>query len=104
MSTTKLQEKLWPDNPYFSGSFIVEFSSTEKALYRRKMAYTVSIKDSYHTIVEGEQLSDIAYKYYRNDREWHIIADANEIFNPFDLTPGQQIIIPYLPRVKAIFR
>jgi len=38
----------------------------------------------------------IAYKFYKDTLKWFVIADVNEIENPFDLITGTDIIIPNL--------
>lgn len=48
-----------------------------------------------HTVVEGENLPAIAYKYYGDSGLWANIAIYNNILNPFtEPIPGQRIIIP----------
>jgi hypothetical protein len=45
-------------------------------------------------VKQGDTLSYIAGKEYRDPRKWRVIADANLIDNPRDLAPGQELIIP----------
>jgi len=49
-----------------------------------------------HTVIGGETLDLIAWKYYRREELWWRIADANPGLEPFALTPGQTIAIPPL--------
>lgn len=52
--------------------------------------------DKLHTLLEGETLQNIAFRYYGDSGLWYIIADANYILNPFeDLVPGQILRIPF---------
>ena len=49
-----------------------------------------------HTVLDGQTLQNIAYKYYKDSGLWYIIALANNIQNPFsdELHVGQQLMIP----------
>lgn len=47
-----------------------------------------------HVVQRGETLSSIAQKQYRDPSAWHTIADANQITNPRQLTPGMTLNIP----------
>ena len=49
-----------------------------------------------HTVLDGQTLQNIAYKYYKDSGLWYIIALANNIQNPFsdELHAGQQLMIP----------
>ena len=46
------------------------------------------------TVKRGETLSDIAAFEYDNPGEWRRIANANEIDDPMNVTPGTQLIVP----------
>lgn len=47
-----------------------------------------------HTVLPGETLQSIAFKYYGISGAWGEIADLNSIYNALDLEPGTQILIP----------
>jgi hypothetical protein len=47
-------------------------------------------------VKQGDTLSWIAGKEYGDPSKWRIIADANRIDDPMDLTTGQQLLIPPL--------
>jgi nucleoid-associated protein YgaU len=47
-------------------------------------------------VKQGDTLAWIAGKEYGNPAEWRIIADANGIEDPMNLTPGQELLIPPL--------
>ncbi len=54
-----------------------------------------STKFLYHTVIEGDRLDLLAFRYYRNAELWWFIANANpEVFYPEDLEPGQILRIP----------
>lgn len=50
-----------------------------------------------HTVLQGETLAAIAFKYYSNPTLWRPLAVSNRIDNPRTLLPGQQLTIPSLP-------
>lgn len=55
--------------------------------------------DTYHTVTSYEvyRLDLIAYKYYQNALLWWVIAQANNIRDPFnDVTAGMVLRIPSL--------
>ena len=47
-------------------------------------------------VKQGDTLSWIAGKEYGDPAQWRIIADANRIDDPMQLTPGQELLIPPL--------
>lgn len=51
-----------------------------------------------HTVGPRENLADIALLYYGHASKWPAIYRHNThtIANPNDVTPGQQLVIPYL--------
>lgn len=88
------------DNPYSTG-FLVKLADDERALYRNKIKHTPSPKDIYHMVTYSDRLDTLAFQYYRNSKYWWIIADVNDVLNPFELTVGQTLIIPDLDLIKA---
>ena len=49
-----------------------------------------------HTVLEGETIQNIAFKYYHDSGYWVRIAEFNNLFFPIrELKPGDQIKIPY---------
>lgn len=50
-----------------------------------------------HTVVQGETITAIAYRYYSDPTLWRPLAVANGIDQPRVLYPGQQLTIPSLP-------
>lgn len=50
----------------------------------------------YHTILPGETIQSIAYKYYGDSGKWADICDMNNILFPFEeLEEGMQLLIPF---------
>lgn len=88
------------DSPYADGSLIT-LPNKNIILNRKPISYIPNINDERHTVIQGETLTGIAYRKYRTKTEhpakyWWIIADANGILNPLDLTDliGYEIVIP----------
>ena len=96
------------NNLYGNGRLIVmDDGSNEELLRREKLSIIGDERDRYHTVKEYDRLDTIAYKYYKNIAEdsskyWWLIADANNIMNPFDLSEyvGTEILVPDLARIR----
>lgn len=56
-----------------------------------------------HLYVAGETLSGLAHRYYGDWKLWRGIADRNKIFDPRQIAPGTQLLIPELPVQISIF-
>lgn len=73
----------------------------EKLLLRDKIDYTPSIFDASYSVKTNDTIWGIAYYHYRDkvqypSRYWWVIADANDIYNPYNISDliGSKIIIP----------
>ena len=93
---------------YSTAVILTYDDTTESSLVRNKLVINANkIKDKRtHVVVEGERLDQLAYRYYRDNRLWWVIADANDVgdtlLNPFsDLVPGTLLIIVDLASVNA---
>lgn len=65
---------------------VLMFAKTDKPLL---------VNPIVHTVLPGETLVSISWKYYGDSGKWGQIALANDILNPFEgLNPGQQIYVP----------
>lgn len=47
-----------------------------------------------YEMVEGDDLDKIAFLRARDETKWFWIADLNEIFWPFDMDEGTEILVP----------
>ena len=47
-----------------------------------------------HRVIEGDNLENLAYRYYGDSTFWWTIADENDIFDPDTLTIGLLLNIP----------
>jgi nucleoid-associated protein YgaU len=50
------------------------------------------------TVRRGQSLASIAAEEYLDPRHWRVIAEANDIDDPLQLTPGQSLLLPALPQ------
>ena len=50
--------------------------------------------DVFHTVVEGDRIDLIAYRYLGRADLWWVICDYNDIFFPLELLIGQILRIP----------
>lgn len=83
------------DNPYY-GSQVAQFPDGSLALDPVPVVYIQGPNDKYFTVSEGDTLDNIAGQSgaYGNSKLWHIIAKVNNIFDPFNLNPGDTLVIP----------
>jgi len=56
--------------------------------------------DKFHTVVEGDRIDLLAWKYYGNPHYGWIIAEANTVSRPWDLKPGMVLRIPAASTVE----
>lgn len=69
---------------YFTTGFKVNYTEGDSGVYRNRLVINPTREDRWHILKEGETLTMIANRYYGDSQLWYLIADANEIFNPFD--------------------
>lgn len=94
MSTTS-NTKLRLNNPYHFGVISI-FLDGEQSLDREKLVIPSSPLDKFYIIRSNDEMTTIAYKFYGDSKYWWIIADRNDIENPFILEEGKTLIIPDL--------
>lgn len=98
--------KLLPSELYYDGE-IIQFNDGSLAMLREPLNYENSVNDRFHTVQDEDNLDRIAWQYYRNKVEhaeqyWWVIAEVNDIPNPFDISglSGQQILIPDILKIQ----
>lgn len=84
----------------YTDSYTIIYNEGDESLERRPITHREDIEDRVYTIKEEDTLTLIAFKFYNESLLWFIIADANNIINPLDITPGKNIIIPNLNRYE----
>lgn len=103
MAVTNLT--LRSNNLYRNGE-IIQFTEGDMSLIRNQLEITGTLEDEYHTILASDELTKLAYQKYSrfvedSSKYWWVIADANKIDNPLDLTDwiGVEILIPNILKV-----
>lgn len=56
--------------------------------------------DRFHTVVEGDRIEVLAFRYLGNADLWWIVCDYNDIFFPLELAPGTVLRIPSMELVN----
>ena len=81
-------------SPYDIG-FTLIYGDGDYSLESYPFLIPSSPNDFQHTLKEGETLQNIAYRYYGDSGKWYIIAEYNNIINPFtELKGGMVLMIP----------
>lgn len=98
MATLKLRE----ENIYAAG-YIINLENDRKLLKADALQYQPSAaNDQGYVYKRDEMLWDIAYRFYGNSKWWFVIADINNIHNPFEIAEGTNLIIPDLDVIRAL--
>lgn len=87
-------------NPYAKGRILI-FANGDQRMVRDLVDYVPKESDDYYTVQNEDTLTRIAYDFYKAKRMfpskyWWVIADANNIRNPLDMSSyiGKEIVIP----------
>jgi nucleoid-associated protein YgaU len=83
-------------DPY-GKAYVVQFDDGDIALEKNIPVISISDCDKVHTVMDGETLHSIAFRYYGDSGYWYQIAEANKIINPFseaEFYVGRRLIIP----------
>lgn len=82
-------------DPY-SNSVLIDYEDGDVSLERAPLTLDdIQEPRAIHTIMEGETLQSIAFKYYGDSGKWMEIADINSIYDAFnDLEEGKILYIP----------
>ena len=81
-------------SPYDNG-FTLKYGDADQSLESYPLLIPSYPNDFQHTLKEGETLQNIAYRYYGDSGKWYIIAEYNNIINPFtELKGGMVLMIP----------
>ena len=81
-------------SPYDKG-MILQYPDGTKSLERVEKIYSPTGTEKVHTVLDGETLQSISFRYFGDSGLWSYIADVNGIINPFDeVVPGLQLTIP----------
>lgn len=96
-------------NNLYSNGGVYSLTGNEELLLREIIPFKGTVTDQYHTVVQGDRLDLIAWKYYRDlvedaSKYWWLIADANNIIHPLDLSDyvGKELLIPNLTKAELL--
>ena len=83
-------------SPYQSDQVIqIDYvEDKESSLEREDRDNTLLPSGTIHTVMEGETLQNISFKYYADSGRWGDIASINGIIDPLDINPGDVLEIP----------
>lgn len=106
-----MELELRGNNLYRNGEIIVFDNTDEKLLHRELLSIKGTVKDTYYTVKMNDRIDLIAFNHYKNQVEdaskyWWVIADANNITNPLDLSEyiGKEILIPNILNTLMILQ
>lgn len=77
----------------YSKGFVVKYSEGDKSQERKAISYKGVSKNT-HLVRDTDTLTAIANFYYGKPFLWYLIADSNDIINPFILEIGSILVIP----------
>jgi nucleoid-associated protein YgaU len=60
----------------------------------RKLINQMKTNSFAHIVKEGERIEKIAFIYFNDEKDWPAIAILNDITNPWNIIPGQVLLIP----------
>ena len=73
-----------------------KYSGTYEISVFRKFSSNLTVNYVLYTWIEGDSLGEVASRYNLGPKYWWEIMDINpEILDPFNITPGIQLRIPY---------
>ena len=83
-------------NSPYDYATVITYDEGEVSLESNSLNISTKDGDLIHTVLEGQTLQNIAFKYYGDSGLWYLLAQANGIMNPFsdELYTGQQLTIP----------
>lgn len=56
--------------------------------------------DVFHTVVEGDRMDLIAYRYLGDAKLWWVICDYNDVFYPLDMELGAVLRMPSVEHLQ----
>lgn len=99
------------NNLYMTGYLLPQDDNAEDLLYRISLSIKPEWEDRWHIVQNEDELDDLAQYYYgpvANNAHalWWLIAEANGISNPLDISYliGINILIPEYFRIKKMIQ
>ena len=101
-----------PEENLYQNGVLYPLDSGDMWLRRTRLIIEPALEDGYHVVAEGDILTRIAWRYYKNFTlnsgvMWWVIADANrQIRNVTNLSDfvGQTLLIPNYSRIKNMIK
>lgn len=84
----------------YNNSTVLNFQDGETLMERNNYVHKESDGDKLHLVIDGETLTALSFKYYGEPLYWYLIADINNIINPFESLVGKTILIPNINLYK----
>jgi len=88
-----------PDSRYATCVLYVD-GSQEFIGTRQRIDTTPRPDDVFHTVVEGDRVDLIAYRYLGRADLWWVVCDYNDMFVPLDSEQGIVLRIPSAEHVQ----
>ncbi len=87
------------ENDLFYNGTIVVLPNGAELLEAAVYNIPTSLKYDLHTVAEGDEITALAYFYYKNkvrdsSKFWFVIAVVNDLATPWDLEVGSVLKIP----------
>lgn len=83
------------NSPYNNqDTYQLNYDNGEYSLERIDKSLSLKPSEYSHTVIEGETLQSISFKYYNDSGRWGDIATYNGIIDPLDLEVGMILQIP----------
>lgn len=99
------------NNLYINGYINNYPEDNEMELLRPLLVIEPKEEDEWHTVTRNDRIDLIAYRFYSNQvadasKYWWVICDANNIYNPLDLSElvGTKILIPNILLVQLLLQ
>lgn len=84
----------------YTDGYVINYQEGDRSLQRRPIIHREDLEDKAYIVRQGDTLTSIAFKFYGEPLNWFIIADVNNIQNPFILEMGKSIIIPNINKYE----
>lgn len=91
------------DASLYERGFIYKFPDGDLSLERKPIIYPRRVTDTYHVVKEGQSLIDIAVENYDDPFLWYVIADVNNIDDPFNIPSNTTLLIPNLNNIILVY-
>lgn len=75
-------------------AYRLSYPDGEYSLERDTKENTLRASEVIHTVLEGETLQNISFKYFGDSGRWGDIATLNGIVDPFEIEKGRNLMIP----------